>query len=67
MQLFSESKDEVSLILIGSDETENELADADDYQNISIARPLSVVTWPLLDFVQNEISATDNIADCIHF
>ncbi|CAD5125661.1 DgyrCDS13862 [Dimorphilus gyrociliatus] len=62
-KLFSESKDEVSLILIGSDETANELADDDSYNNISVARPLATVTWPFLEFVQNDISPTDNETD----
>lgn len=65
MQLFAESKDEVTLILCGTQNTANALADDESYQNITVARPLGPVDWELLQHVQNEIQPSDTSADCI--
>ena len=63
--MFAESKDEVALILSGTTTTANDLADDESYQHISIARPLSVVNWDLLKYVENDIQPSDDTADCI--
>ena len=65
--MFSESKDEVALILCGSDSTANDLTeeDSDAYQNISVAKRLEPVTWNLLKFVENDIKPSDVTGDCI--
>ena len=62
-KMFAESKDEISLILCGTPETANELADDDAYQNITVARPLGLVDWDLLQFVQNEVDPSDISGD----
>ena len=67
MQLFSESKDEVALVLLGSTDTANDLAADGDYQNITVARPCGAVDWNILTYIQNDIQPTDLQADCIFF
>ncbi|XP_035659820.1 X-ray repair cross-complementing protein 5-like [Branchiostoma floridae] len=56
-KMFSQSKDEVALILLGTQETANELAGTDDesYLNITVARPLGQPDFDLLEFVKNDI------------
>jgi len=63
--MFAESKDEIALILVGSDETDNPLADGDTYQNISIANPLGIVDFDFLQLVQNDVKPSASSADCI--
>lgn len=62
-KLFSESKDEVSLILFGTPDTANDLAAKDGYQNITVARPLGPVDWDLLKYIQNDVTSSDISAD----
>ncbi|XP_066268774.1 X-ray repair cross-complementing protein 5-like [Branchiostoma lanceolatum] len=56
-KMFSQSKDEVALILLGTQETANELAGTDEesYLNITVARPLGQPDFDLLEFVKNDI------------
>lgn len=63
--MFSESKDEMSLVLFGTADTDNPLADGDSYENISVVRPMGVADFDLLEYVQNEIQPSDISADCI--
>lgn len=66
MQLFSESKDEVSLIVFGTSDTANDLASGDSgYENICVARPLAPVDWSILKYVQNEVQPGTVSADGI--
>ena len=65
--MFSESKDEVSLILCGTDATANDLASAGIYQHISVARRLEPVSWNLLKFVEEDIKPSDATGDCMFF
>ena len=66
MQLFSESKDEVALVLFGTAETANDLATGDSgYENICLARPLGPVDWSVLKYVQNEVQPGTVSADGI--
>ena len=60
-KMFETSKDELSLILYGTRETANELWDgsSDHYRHVNVARPLSIVDWKLLEYMQNNISATN--------
>ncbi|XP_071110687.1 X-ray repair cross-complementing protein 5-like [Haliotis cracherodii] len=62
-KMFSESKDEVALVLFGTDGTDNPLADGDSYQNITIARPIGVADFDLLQQVKDEIQPSDTAAD----
>lgn len=61
--MFQESKDELALILYGGDETNNDLADENNYQNISVVFPLSSANWHLFEEIQ-KIQAGNNTADC---
>ncbi len=63
-QIFTESKDEVSLVLFGCDETKNSLAEEDQYQNISVVRDLQLPDFDFIKMVQSEIRCTDEEADC---
>ncbi|XP_061178116.1 X-ray repair cross-complementing protein 5-like [Saccostrea echinata] len=64
-KMFSESKDEVSLVLFGTPTTDNPLADGESYENISIVRPLGVVDFDFLQQVQNDITPSNMSADFI--
>ncbi|KAK6187037.1 hypothetical protein SNE40_006287 [Patella caerulea] len=64
-KMFSESKDEVALILFGTADTDNPLADGENYQNIVIGRSLGVPDFDLFELVQNNVQASDNQADFI--
>lgn len=63
--MFSESKDEVSLVMFGTPDTDNPLADGDSYENVTISRPLGVVDFDFLQQVQNDITPSNTSADCI--
>ena len=65
--MFAESKDEVSLILVGTADTENPLADGECYENISIANPLGIVDFDFLQYVQNDVQPSNTSGDCILF
>ncbi|XP_076456340.1 X-ray repair cross-complementing protein 5-like [Babylonia areolata] len=64
-KMFSESKDEVALVLFGTQDTENPLVDGDSYEHVSIARHLAVADFELLQMVQNDIQPGDSPADFI--
>lgn len=58
-QLFTESKDDIALILFGSSHTNNPLSSqGSHFKNIEIVTNLGVVTWDLLQHITN-LSATD--------
>ena len=63
--MFSESKDEVALILFGCDDTVNPLADGDCYEHVCIKRHLGVADFDLLQMVQKELKSGKSPADCI--
>ena len=63
--MFSESKDEVALVLFGTPDTDNPLADGESYENITISRPLGVADFEMLQQVQTDITPSDVSADCI--
>ena len=50
--MFQQSKDEMALILYGADETNNDLADENNYQNISVVFPLASANWHLFEEIQ---------------
>ncbi|CAG5125647.1 unnamed protein product, partial [Candidula unifasciata] len=62
-KMFSESKDEVALILMGSAETDNPLDDGQCYQNILIKRALGVADFQLLQMVQTELQPSNTPGD----
>ncbi|XP_072473708.1 X-ray repair cross-complementing protein 5 isoform X2 [Notamacropus eugenii] len=62
-QVFAESKDEIALVLFGTDTTENDLATGDQYQNITVHRHLMLPDFELLEDVQNSIQPGSRQAD----
>ncbi|XP_064652857.1 X-ray repair cross-complementing protein 5-like isoform X2 [Lineus longissimus] len=64
-KMFAESKDEVALVLFGTDNTANDLADGDNYARIIVAKPLAAPSWDLLEYVQNDIQASHHTGDFI--
>lgn len=64
-QIFSESKDEIAIVLFGTEETNNRLADdGDGYQNIVELRTLCNASYDLLEDVQ-KIQPGSEETDCI--
>ncbi|KAL5013237.1 hypothetical protein ScPMuIL_007507 [Solemya velum] len=64
-KMFSESKDEISLVLFGTADTDNPLADGESYENISVVRPMGVADFDLLQYVQNDIQPSNMSADFV--
>ncbi|KAM4836485.1 X-ray repair cross-complementing protein 5 [Thomomys bottae] len=62
-QVFSESKDEIALVLFGTDGTENSLAGGDQYQNITVHRHLMLPDFDLLEDIENKIQPGSQQAD----
>uniref|UniRef100_A0AAY5KFD8 Ku domain-containing protein n=1 Tax=Esox lucius TaxID=8010 RepID=A0AAY5KFD8_ESOLU len=54
-QVFAENKDELGLVLFGSDATKNNLAKDGQYQNIYVHRNLMIPDFGLLEEIQNDI------------
>ena len=65
--MFAESKDEICLVLVGTPGTDNPLADGESYENITIAFPMSVADFSILQYVQNDIQPSNVSGDCILF
>lgn len=65
--MFAESKDEVALVLFGTDGTENALAGKDQYQNITVHRHLMLPDFDLLEDIESKIQPGSQQADCILF
>uniref|UniRef100_A0A8C7CPH0 X-ray repair complementing defective repair in Chinese hamster cells 5 n=1 Tax=Oncorhynchus kisutch TaxID=8019 RepID=A0A8C7CPH0_ONCKI len=62
-QVFAENKDELGLVLFGSDNTKNNLAKDDQYQNISVHRQLMIPNFELLEEIQNDVHPGSQQAD----
>ncbi|XP_048809283.1 X-ray repair cross-complementing protein 5 isoform X2 [Lagopus muta] len=62
-QVFAESKDEVAVVLFGTDGTKNNLASRDQYQNITVHRSLMLPDFDLLEDIQNTIQLGSEQAD----
>ncbi|XP_005361717.1 X-ray repair cross-complementing protein 5 [Microtus ochrogaster] len=62
-QVFSESKDEIALVLFGTDNTDNALAGEDQYQNITVRRHLMLPDFDLLEDIENKIQPGSRQAD----
>lgn len=65
--MFAESKDEIALVLFGTDGTENALAGKDQYQNITVHRHLKLPDFDLLEDIESKIQPGSQQADCILF
>ncbi|KAF9545822.1 ATP-dependent DNA helicase II subunit 2 [Mortierella hygrophila] len=59
----------VSVILVGSDVTNNDLATKDDdgeeYQHVDVLQPLGVATVDLMKGVQNDVELGEHAGDCM--
>ncbi|XP_018599668.1 X-ray repair cross-complementing protein 5 isoform X1 [Scleropages formosus] len=62
-QVFAENKDELGLVLFGSDGTKNPLADGGQYQNICVHRHLMIPDFELLKEIQNDVQPGSKQAD----
>ncbi|KAI1899244.1 hypothetical protein AGOR_G00059810 [Albula goreensis] len=62
-QVFAETKDELALVLFGTDETKNPLAGDGQYQNIFVRRHLMMADFELLEDIQNEVQPGSQQAD----
>ncbi|NXO50632.1 XRCC5 protein, partial [Aramus guarauna] len=62
-QVFAESKDEVAVVLFGTNGTRNDLASGDQYQNITVHRSLMLPDFDLLEDIQDVIKPGSEQAD----
>ncbi|NWQ68179.1 XRCC5 protein, partial [Neopipo cinnamomea] len=62
-QVFAESKDEVAVVLFGTNGTRNGLASGDQYQNITVHRSLMLPDFDLLEDIQDVIKGGSEQAD----
>uniref|UniRef100_A0A4W6FJ21 X-ray repair cross-complementing protein 5 n=1 Tax=Lates calcarifer TaxID=8187 RepID=A0A4W6FJ21_LATCA len=62
-QVFAETKDELALVLFGTDSTKNPLDQDGQYQNITIHRHLMMPDFELLEEIQNQIHPESQQAD----
>ncbi|NXJ73914.1 XRCC5 protein, partial [Trogon melanurus] len=62
-QVFAESKDEVAVVLFGTDGTRNDLASEDQYQHITVHRSLMLPDFDLLEDIQDVIKPGSEQAD----
>ncbi|XP_063256865.1 X-ray repair cross-complementing protein 5 [Prinia subflava] len=62
-QVFAESKDEVAVVLFGTNGTSNGLASEDQYQHITVHRSLMLPDFDLLEDIQDVIKAGSEQAD----
>ncbi len=64
-QVFAENKDEVGLVLFGTDGTKNGLAKDGQYENITVHRHLMMPDFELLEEIESELQPGGQQADCI--
>ncbi|XP_054643514.1 X-ray repair cross-complementing protein 5 [Dunckerocampus dactyliophorus] len=62
-QVFVEAKDELALVLFGTDSTKNPLAQDDQYQNITVHRNLMIPDFELLEEIENQVHPENQQAD----
>nr|XP_033801974.1 X-ray repair cross-complementing protein 5 isoform X2 [Geotrypetes seraphini] len=62
-QVFAESKDEIAVVLFGTDGTDNALSQRDQYQNITVHRHLMMPDFYLLEDIQTVITTGSQQAD----
>ncbi|XP_077437100.1 X-ray repair cross-complementing protein 5-like [Vanacampus margaritifer] len=62
-QVFAEVKDELALVLFGTDSTKNLLAQDGQYQNITVHRDLMVPDFELLEEIENQVHPENQQAD----
>uniref|UniRef100_A0A667YCP3 X-ray repair cross-complementing protein 5 n=1 Tax=Myripristis murdjan TaxID=586833 RepID=A0A667YCP3_9TELE len=64
-QVFSESKDEMALVLFGTDATKNPLDQDGQYQHITVRRQLMAPDFELLEEIENHVRPESQQTDCI--
>ncbi|XP_022596065.1 X-ray repair cross-complementing protein 5 [Seriola dumerili] len=62
-QVFAETKDELALVLLGTDSTKNPLARDGQYQNITVHRNLMIPDFDLLEEIENQIQPESQQVD----
>uniref|UniRef100_A0A2K5QRS6 X-ray repair cross-complementing protein 5 n=3 Tax=Cebinae TaxID=38070 RepID=A0A2K5QRS6_CEBIM len=62
-QVFAENKDEIALVLFGTDGTDNPLSGGDQYQNITVHRHLMLPDFDLLEDIESKIQPGSQQAD----
>ncbi|XP_041857448.1 X-ray repair cross-complementing protein 5 [Melanotaenia boesemani] len=62
-QVFAETKDELALVLFGTDSTKNPLDQDDQYQNITVQRHLMIPDFELLEEIEHQIHPENQQAD----
>uniref|UniRef100_A0A3Q2P591 X-ray repair cross-complementing protein 5 n=1 Tax=Fundulus heteroclitus TaxID=8078 RepID=A0A3Q2P591_FUNHE len=62
-QVFKETKDELALVLFGTDSTNNPLSRDGQYQNITVHRHLMVPDFELLEEIEHQIHPENQQAD----
>ncbi|XP_041806017.1 X-ray repair cross-complementing protein 5 [Chelmon rostratus] len=62
-QVFAETKDELALVLFGTDSTKNQLDQDGQYQNITVHRHLMIPDFELLEEIENQIHPESQQAD----
>lgn len=65
LQVFAETKDELALVLFGTDSTKNPLDQNGQYQNITVHRNLMVPDFELLEEIENQVHPESQQSDCI--
>ncbi|XP_064480266.1 X-ray repair cross-complementing protein 5-like isoform X2 [Ornithodoros turicata] len=63
-KIFSESKDEIALVVFGSENTNNTLSSDTEYQNIDVISNLKVANFDVLSKLQ-DVESSDMAADFI--
>lgn len=64
-QVFAETKDELSLVLFGTDSTKNPLSQDGQYQNITVHCPFMVPDFTLLEEIEHQLQPENQQGDCI--
>ncbi|KAM4731159.1 X-ray repair cross-complementing protein 5-like [Anableps anableps] len=62
-QVFAETKDELALVLFGTDSTKNPLDRDEQYQNITVHRHLMVPDFELLEEIEHQVHPENQQAD----
>ncbi|CAK6954041.1 X-ray repair cross-complementing protein 5 [Scomber scombrus] len=62
-QVFAETKDEMALVLFGTDSTRNSLDKDGQYHNITVHRHLMLADFELLEEIENQIHPESQQAD----
>uniref|UniRef100_A0A8C4HJR7 X-ray repair cross-complementing protein 5 n=1 Tax=Dicentrarchus labrax TaxID=13489 RepID=A0A8C4HJR7_DICLA len=62
-QVFAENKDELALVLFGTDSTKNPLDRDGQYQNITVHRHLMIPDFELLEEIENQVHPESQQAD----